>query len=68
MLQEFNEGRSKTFYCVASTVLEIQELENALEEAKKQSEGIEIKEKAKILHEILDKIAERKDYHLKLRK
>ena len=68
MLKEFNEGRSKTFYCITSTVLEIQELENALDEATKQSEGLETKEKAKILHQLLDKAAERKNCCLKLRK
>jgi hypothetical protein len=68
MLQWFNEGRSKTFYCIASTVLEIKELENALHEAKKHVEGLNIKEKAKVLHQILDNIAERKNYYLKLRK
>jgi acyl-CoA reductase-like NAD-dependent aldehyde dehydrogenase len=68
MLQEFNEGRSKTFYCIASTVLEIEELENALREAEKRVEGLNIKEKAKVLHQILDNIAERKNYYLKLRK
>jgi hypothetical protein len=68
MLKEFNEGRSKTFYCIASTVLEIKELEHALNDAKKQSNGLNIKEKAKVLHQILDNIAERKNYYLKLRK
>ena len=68
MLHEFNEGRSKSFYCIASTVLDIQELENALVEARKQSEGLDKKEKAKILHLFLDKIAEKKNYNLKLRK
>jgi len=68
MLQEFNEGRSKTFYSIASTVLEIEELANALHEAKEQSEGLGIKERAKVLHKILDTIAERKNYYLKLRK
>ena len=68
MLQEFNEGRSKTFYCIASTVMEIEELETALSEAKKQSEGLNIKEKAKVLHQSLNNIAERKNYYLKLRK
>jgi hypothetical protein len=68
MLQEYNEGRSKTFYCIASTVLEIEELENALREAEKHVEGLNIKEKSKVLHQILDNIAERKNYYLKLRK
>jgi hypothetical protein len=68
MLQEFNEGRSKSFYCIASTVLDIDELENALGEAKNQSEGLETKEKTKILHQLLNKIAERRSCSLKLRK
>jgi len=68
MLQQFNKGRSKTFYCIASTILKIEELENALSRAKKQSEGSNIKEKSKVLHQILDNIAERKNYYLKLRK
>jgi hypothetical protein len=68
ILQEFNEGRSKSYYCIASTVLEISELEKALREAKKQSEGLAIKEKAKIMHQILNSSAETKNYYLKLRK
>ena len=68
MLQEYNEGRSKTFYCIASTVLEVKELENALQEAQKQSEGLDIKEKSKVLHQILNRIAEKKHYCLTLRK
>jgi len=68
MLQEFNEGRSKSYYCIAATVLEIEELEESLNKAKKDSTGLEIKEKSKILHLILDEIAERKNYYLKLRK
>ncbi len=68
MLHEFNEGRSKNFYCISATVLEIEELINALNEARKQSEDLNIKEKAKVLHQILNNIAERKNYYLKLRK
>ena len=68
MLKEFNEGRSKTFYCIASTVLEVEELENALSEARKQSEGLDIEKKSKILHQILNEIAREKNYCLKLRK
>ncbi|MDD5530107.1 MAG: DUF3795 domain-containing protein [bacterium] len=68
MLQEFNEGRSKSYYCIASTVLEIEELKKALTIAKKNSKGLEIKEKSKSLHSILDNIAIQKKYCLKLRK
>ncbi len=68
MLQEFNEGRSKSYYCIVSTVLEIKELKEALVKAKKNSKGLEIKEKSKSLHSILDEIAMQKKYCLKLRK
>ncbi len=68
MLREFNEGRSKSYYCIAATVMEIGELKEALTKAHKNSDGVEIKEKSKILHSILDEIAEHRNYFLKLRK
>jgi len=68
MLQEFNEGRSKSYYCIAATVFEIEELEETLAKAKKNSTGLEIKERSRVLHSILNEIAERKNYYLKLRK
>lgn len=68
MLQDFNEGRSKSYYCIAATVLQIKELEEALIQAKKDSEGLDIKGKSKVLHRILDEIAVNKNYYLKLRK
>jgi len=68
MLQEFNEGRSKSYYCLAATVLEVGELEAALVQARRDSAELEIKDKSKLLHSILDEIAEEKRYYLKLRK
>ncbi len=68
MLAEFNEGRSKTYYCIVATVLETKELRQALNEAKKQTKRFDAKEKSRILHSILDGIAEKKHYWLKLRK
>lgn len=68
MLQEFNEGRSKSYYCIVATVFEIKELEEALEKARHKSKGLKIKEKSRILHSILDEIASQKKYCLKLRK
>ena len=68
MLQSFNEGRSKSYYCIAATILEIEELEKVLGKAKEESKGLEIKEKSKVLHSLVDKVAERKNYSLKLRK
>ncbi len=68
LLDEFNEGRSKSFYCVAATVMDIPELKHALEQARRESKGMDIKAKARTLHAILDGIARKRGYHLKLRK
>ena len=68
MLNEFNEGRSKSYYCIAATVLELNEVEDALKRAKEASSGLTIKEKSKLLHSIIDEIAKQKNYYLKLRR
>jgi len=68
ILKGFNEGRSKSYYCIAATVLEIEELKDALLKARNESNGLDIKSKSKLLHSILDDIAETKNYCLKLRK
>ena len=67
MLNGFNEGRSKSYYCLVATVLEVNEIEKALKEAKSKSKGLDIKEKAKLLHSIFDEIGQKKNYYLKLR-
>lgn len=68
MLQNFNEGRSKSYYCIVATVFEIDELQKLLDEGTKLSKGLEVKEKSKVLHALLDSVAEKKGYKLKLRK
>jgi hypothetical protein len=67
MVREFNEGRSKSYYCIAATVLEPGELEEALKKADKDTEGLGMRERSKILHSILDEIAKQRNYYLKLR-
>lgn len=67
-LQGFNEGRSKTYYSIAATVMQVEDLETALSEAASKSEGLERSEKSKQLHGLLDEIAERTHCLLKLRK
>jgi len=68
ILQEFNEGRSKSYYCIASTVLEIEELKEALDRAKNGSDELTIKDRSRLLHSLLGEIAAQKNYYLKLRK
>ncbi len=68
MLDEFNEGRSKSYYCIAATVMELDELKAALKKARDGSRDLDIKSKSKIMHALLDEIAAQKHYNLKLRK
>jgi len=68
MLDSFNEGCSKSYYCIAATVMQVEELEGAVVRAKEDSYGLDIKGKAKVLHKILDEIAGEKKYNLRLRK
>lgn len=68
MLRDFNEGRSKSYYCIAVTVMETGELREALAKAENDSSSLDIKARAKDLHSILDGIAADRGYHLKLRK
>lgn len=68
MLQHFNDGRSKSYYCIASTVMKIDELKDALTKARIQSRNLQPNEKAKVMHSILDSVSKEKGYLLKLRK
>jgi len=68
LLDNFNEGRSKSYYCIAATVMEIKEIEEAVLKAKKESNDLDVKGKSKMLHKILDETANKNMYKLKLRK
>ena len=68
LLTQFNEGRSKGYYCIAATVLEIKELEDCLEMCRKESPGHDVKERARMMHAALDEVARARGYQLKLRK
>jgi NADH:ubiquinone oxidoreductase subunit D len=68
MLDNFNEGRSKSFYCIAATVLEIEEIKEALVRAKESSYGLDVKSKSKVLRSMLEEIGRQKGYYLGLRK
>jgi len=68
MLAEFNEGRSKSFYCIVATVMDIEEITQAIVQARNKSAGKDIKSRSKDLHAILGRTADQKKYNLKLRK
>ncbi len=73
MLEEFNEGRSKSIYCIGTALLQINDIENALQESKQKitEEKIHldnVKAKSKILRNNLSKLAETKSIELRLRR
>ena len=73
MLKRFDDGRSKSFYCIATTLLPIRDLEKSLKDSeqkiKEDKIGIDdIKTKSKILKGFLNEVADRDIIELKLRR
>lgn len=68
MLSGFNEGRSKSFYCIVATVMDTQEIIQAIAQAEDECAGRDMKSRSSALHALLDRIAKEKNYTLKLRK
>lgn len=68
MLARYDEGRSKSLYCIAATVMEPEELEIAITTAEGLSSGGTLKEKARAMRRALEDIGAEKHYNLSLRK
>ncbi len=73
MLQDFDDGRSKSYYCIAAALLPLADLETSLNivehNIKNSNIGVgDSKSRAKILKESLDNIASKNGIDLKLRK
>ena len=73
MLEGFNDGKSRSHYCIAATLLPIVDLEASLAKAKETINADEIeldnlKAKSKVLKSFLNIIAVEKGIDLKLRK
>lgn len=70
LLQNCNDGRKKTFYCLAVNLLDLEEVKKVTEQAKadKTFEEMPIKEKAARMAGQFQKAAEERGVLLKLRK
>jgi len=73
MLQGFDDGRSRSFYCIATTLLPVPDLETALDECERSvnEAGIaagDAKSKARLLRRHLEGVAAGAGIELKLRK
>ena len=73
MLGHFDEGRSKSFYCIATALLSITALEQSLRDSERRIKADKIrlddaKARARILRQFLNDSAAREGTELKLRK
>jgi hypothetical protein len=72
MLKDFDDGRSKSFYCIAATLLPVTELGALLGEAERKIKADKVKDedvktRAKILRGLLNGFAAKGGVELKLR-
>ena len=73
MLENYDDGRSKSFYCIAAALLPTVDLERALKKAKQESvkekiQPNDFKTEAKILRSFLEDSAVKNRIELRLRK
>jgi hypothetical protein len=69
LISNYDEGRSKGFYCTSCQLLPLDKLKAALAEAKaKMAEDADIKEKARLVRAAINKLADSLKIDLKLRK
>ncbi|MFX1316269.1 MAG: DUF3795 domain-containing protein [Promethearchaeota archaeon] len=73
MLENFNEGRSKSLFCIATALLPIRDLEKGLKESietvkNENMSSKDLKAKSKILKEKIKEIADKEKVELKLRR
>ncbi|WP_455581860.1 DUF3795 domain-containing protein [Dysosmobacter sp.] len=67
LLENYNDGRKKTFFCVAVDLLELPELREGMEQLDSAGE-LPGKEKSRYAAEVFQKIAQRRNVELKLRR
>ncbi len=71
LLQNYNDGRRKSFFCTAVNLLELQDVRDVMVQiaaAANQADALAIKEKAAIAVNLFQKMAEKREISLKLRK
>ncbi len=69
LIDNYNDGRSKGFYCTSCQLVPLEKLKQALEAARIEiTEGVDIKERAKILRAAITSMADSLGIDLKLRK
>jgi len=69
LLGSYDDGRRKSFFCLAVNLLELQDVQYVIAQIETQTKSSDTKkDKAKIAVHLLKEIAEERDISLKLRK
>ena len=70
LLENYNDGKRKSFYCIAINLLELNDIKNVIKQLKKdtKSNDLSIKEKPIIAVKLFETIAKEKNIVLKLNK
>jgi hypothetical protein len=73
MIENFDDGRSRSFFCNAAALLDLTNIENSLVNSKQKLKTNNIKlgdrkNRAKILREIIDEVAHRGRVELSVRR
>lgn len=68
LLAGYNDGRRKSFFCVAVNLLEIEEIREAMQQIKAIPEDLPVKQRSAMAVEALKAMAARRSLELKLRK
>jgi hypothetical protein len=70
LLQNYNDGRHKSFFCIAANLLEVQELKAVMDQISLEicNEYLSIKEKAVVVERLLQTAAKQRCVELKLNK
>lgn len=68
LLENYNDGRKKTLFCLAVNLLELDDLERVMEQIKEDETGLSVKEKASHMAGLLQEVSDQKGISLKLRK
>ncbi len=73
MLESFDDGRSRSFYCIAATLLPIEDLEASLAEAERGTRTNEVvvddvRTRAGVVRKLLSDVAGREGVELRLRR
>lgn len=68
LLERFDEGRSKSFYCLSCALLPMETLIEIKEFARHLSESLELKEKSRLIKNRMNTMAESLNIELKLNK